>query len=223
MKFISRSLAVAIGTILFQPSPSVADELLLKLLNETDFFSREDEANDELREAVAVQGINALNGSNRVMFLDAENLAEEGFVSTLRGISQSLELRGFEISDAEEIETSDGGREVKVNGKRYRLYDHDDITREDDLLWTRPGLAFWQVVSENIAPGESERFYLLGSANDLSGIFLPERVYRYWVDSPEVAPKDRPYVPNEKGRSPYLPDGDSWGWTAHEKLVGQSN
>lgn len=223
MMLVSRALVLAAGAMMHFPHAAAADERLLGLLQQTNFFSREDEANDGLRDAVAVDGINALYGSNRVIFLDAENLAEEGFVSSLKEAAEIFSERGFQISSAEEFETSDGGRDVEVNGKRYRLYDHEDLVRGDDLIWTRPGLAFWQVVSDNIAPNETERFYLLGSANDLSGIFLPEQVYRYWVESAEVAPKDRPYVPNAKGRSPFLPDESSWGWTAHEKLLSRAN
>lgn len=223
MMLMSRALALAAGALMYRPQGAVADERLLRLLQETNFFSREDKSNDELRDAVAVDGISALYGSKRFFFLDAENLAEEGFVSSLREAGDILSERGFQISSAKEIETLDGGRDVEVNGKRYRLYDHEDLVRGDDLIWTRPSLAFWQVVSDNIAPNETERFYLLGSANDLSGIFLPEQVYRFWVESAEVAPRDRPYVPNSKGRSPFLPDESSWGWTAHEKLLGRAN
>jgi hypothetical protein len=214
---------VTFGAVAAAAPPATADEVLLKLLDDTGFFGFEDKHNPDLRTRVAQEGIDALYSSNRIIVLDAEELAEGGFQRRLVEASASLEARGFKLDHFEEIETEDGGQDVVVNGRRYRLYDGADLAGNDDLLWTKPSLAFWQAVNDNIAPGSPEKFYLLNEANDLAGLFLDERVYRYWTESPSLRPGDKPYAPNAVGRSPFLASEPSWGWKAHEELLRRTD
>ena len=218
-----RAFFTSVLPSLFAVSPALADDVLLRLVDQTQLFTLEDRDNKNMRDRLVAEGIGALNYSNRIFFIDAEDLAEGFFRDRLTAASPYLEPRGFNLSSYEEIEAHDGGVSVIVNGKHYELFSGADLKSDDDLIWTKPSLAFWRVVNDNLAPTSKEKFYLLNSANDLAGIFLDERLFAYWVNSPEVKPSDKPYVPNSVGRSPYMPDEPSWGWRAHETSLKRAN
>lgn len=120
-----------------------------------------------------------LNYDNMV-FLDAEDLAEQGILSAYQKLLPRLKLYKLHMSShpievSEEIDNDLARYIVHANEKRYVIQDGEDGGTSQDY-WVRATVAFFEIVNANLK-GSQVKFYALYGGNDLGGMFLSEEQY----------------------------------------------
>ena len=79
--------------------------------------------------------------TGRLFLADAEDLTEGGVGDFLRGIELFLKGQGISLNQVED-DVSEQGYAVMVNGRRYKIYDGDEVQRRQKqlgLLWGLSG------------------------------------------------------------------------------------
>ena len=146
---------------------------LLLALDESNFWIEEDyDTKDSLRDEIERDGVVALFGSKRMVFLDSEQLAEDGILDVLLEIGPHLRQRGITIDDMRALESDGLTYVVEVNGKSYTVYTPDEV--EDS--WMLALETFVRIINDLRPQKMTDWFYAIGGGNDGSGMFLPEEI-----------------------------------------------
>lgn len=132
----------------------------------------------------------------QMLFLDAENLAEEGMAEAYSQVIDKLSTYGITLKPIVELCDHDAGTySVSSQGREYCIYkDMNDIDS-----WNNATVAFFAIVNEQLAD-EAIKLYALNSANDLGGIVLTQVEFQSACQTLE-SKRDWPYLPKH---------GDDW-------------
>lgn len=130
---------------------------------------------------------------DKMVFLDAETLAEAGIKNAYQSIVKVLGQYVQEPADVQEIVDNDARRYIVSCGDtEYVIYSRT-LPDEEGQSWGRATHTFFKIINDQLARSEY-RFYAINGGNDLGGMFLTQ-------DECEAARKSLP----RKEDWPYLP------------------
>lgn len=111
---------------------------------------------------------------DQVIHLDAEDLAEQGILSSYRDLLPTLKrYASSPLEVTEDIDHDAARYSVSAGGCRYEIWEDGAQTSDG---WTRATIAFFQIVNANLSESPY-KFYALYGGNDLSGIFLTDEEF----------------------------------------------
>lgn len=131
--------------------------------------------------------------NNKIVHVDAEELAEFQFSFFLPRLNKMLNRRNFYL----ELKTEDNHEnsyEVFLNGEKIQLYTEEELQKHD--FWDIASRTFFKKLNELLKRENiDESFFLLYGGNDVHALLLTEKQFniiadRYKNDSVEV-----PYRP----------------------------
>ncbi|HXB41914.1 MAG TPA: hypothetical protein VNZ49_15335 [Bacteroidia bacterium] len=131
--------------------------------------------------------------SNKILHVDAEELAEFQFRTFLPELNVVLSKRNFtlDVKTADNYETSN---EVLLNGDKIQLYTKDELEKGD--FWDKASRAFFKKLNDLLKKQSiNESFFLLYSGNDLHALLLTDKQFSIIVDRYKNEPKEIPYRP----------------------------
>ena len=138
--------------------------------------------------------LRALLASDKLIGLDAEDLAEQGIGAAYSNLLPRLKQYVAEPAPLEEIVDSErGSYAIRCNGQEYQIYSGDDAHNGHES-WARATYYLFKLVNDQLA-GTDVRFYALYGGNDLAGVFL----------TPGQAKSEAAALPR-KTDSPYIPE-----------------
>ncbi|HHJ39252.1 MAG: hypothetical protein AXA67_11995 [Methylothermaceae bacteria B42] len=138
---------------------------------------------------------------DEMLFLDAEDLAEQGIARAYEEIKAEFQKRGIDLSPIEEIiDNENGTYHVNYGGKTYCIY--ADIDDKDS--WANATVALFDIVNSQLQESDI-RLYAINGGNDLVGVILTENEYAKARDQLENK-TDWPYLPKQ---------GDEWVGQPH--------
>ena len=109
---------------------------------------------------------------SKMLFLDAEDLAEAGIKRAYQSIAENL--RQY-VEPAEVREVIDDGTPsyvVECGGSEYLIYS-PDLPDEEGQGWGRATHAFFKIVNDQLTKSDF-RLYAINGGNDLGGMFLTQ-------------------------------------------------
>jgi hypothetical protein len=119
----------------------------------------------------------------------------------LRPIEPFLKGPGIALNQVED-DISERGDSVMVDGRRYKIYDADEVQRREKqlgLLWGLSGARAFAIGNGLLEGGGSEeRLYAVKGGNDLDGFFLTPALREVICGDPGVRPGGRPCLPTEE-------------------------
>ncbi len=108
---------------------------------------------------------------DKLVMLDAENLAEQGILAAYLELLPTLKLYADSpIEVIEDINNDEASYSVSAGGQRFQIWDAG-VKNTDG--WERATVAFFAIVNANLQ-ASSHKFYALYGGNDLGGMFLTE-------------------------------------------------
>ncbi|PCJ15458.1 MAG: hypothetical protein COB04_13150 [Gammaproteobacteria bacterium] len=133
---------------------------------------------------------------DKLLYLDAESLAEQGILSAYNELKSKLSEYVGEPANIEEVLDNDlPSYKVKFLGQEYEVYG-PNIEDSEGQSWGRATYAFFQLINAQLK-GSSSKFYALYGGNELGGMFLTKEQYCYAIKSlPRKA--DWPYIPKHE-------------------------
>lgn len=169
---------------------------LLAKLDDARFFDEEDLENAAtLRDAVAWDGVMALYGSNRVIILDPEDIAEGGVGEALLRLGESATRRGFKLRNYSQS-FDEHGYSVNLNGVRYEVHANGQNGSGIDG-WGLAVEAVCRMVNDHLWSGTEERLHFFGGGNDGFFLFLTPEIAREFR-KPGIRRGDWPFIPDRK-------------------------
>jgi hypothetical protein len=133
---------------------------------------------------------------DKMVFLDAESLAEQGIMEAYDELKIELSRYVDESYQVEEIIDHDAASyAVSFQNNLYEIYG-PTLIEDEGQSWGRATHAFFEIVNLQLENGDV-RFYAINGGNDLGGIFLTVEQYRVAIGS--LSRKtDWPYMPKLK-------------------------
>jgi hypothetical protein len=131
--------------------------------------------------------------NNKILHVDAEELAEFQFGFFLPRLKFILSKRNFEldVKTADNYETSN---EVFLNGEKIQLYTKDELENSD--FWDKASRTFFKKVNDLLKKEKlNESFFLLYNGNDLHVLLLTDKQFAIIADKNRNEPKEIPYRP----------------------------
>lgn len=128
---------------------------------------------------------------DKVLFLDAEYLAEAGIARRYRSLLPELRRFISEPAEIEEVIDNDAPSYlVRCLGIEYLIY---SPPVNELLAWGRATFTFFKISNDQLV-GTDYRFYAIDGGHDLGGIFLTEHE---WRAAQRSLPRklDWPYLP----------------------------
>lgn len=134
---------------------------------------------------------------DKLILLDAENLAESGIGEAYSQLLPELEKYVSQPAHIEEVVDPDMPRyAIRVNGTEYVIYS-GDIQGSEDASWGAATYVFFKVINDQLV-NTNFRFYAIDGGNELGGLFLtPEHAEASRATLPR--PSDWPYLPEAVG------------------------
>ena len=134
---------------------------------------------------------------DKLILLDAEDLAEQGIVAAYEKLLPELRKYADRLSRIEEaINTDLPSYAVHFNGKVYVIYSAG-LEGTGAESWGRATHALFAIVNEQLKE-TNVRFYAINGGNDLGGIFLaPEQAHA--AQAGLARKSDWPYFPDLNG------------------------
>lgn len=134
---------------------------------------------------------------DRLIQLDAENLAETGIGEAYLKLLPELQKYVSQPTRVEELIDSDLPRyAIRVDGTEYVIYSPDSVD-DEGASWGAATYVFFKVVNDQLANADV-RFFAINAGNDLGGLFLtPEQAEASRVTLRR--PSDWPYLPEADG------------------------
>jgi hypothetical protein len=130
---------------------------------------------------------------DKMLFLDAENLAEAGIMEAYQSTVQVLGQYVSEPAQVQEVVDNDApSYVVKCGSLEYVIYS-PGLPEEEGQSWGRATHALFKIINDQLTQSEY-RFYAINGGNDLGGMFLTQ-------SQCEAARKSLP----RKEDWPYLP------------------
>jgi len=110
---------------------------------------------------------------DRMIHLDAENLAEAGIWKAYESLLFELRKYVPRPAEIEEVIDSKVGRYAIKNGAREFVIYGPELPDEGGESWGRATVAFFTIINDQLANSEY-RFYAINGGNDLGGMFLTQ-------------------------------------------------
>jgi hypothetical protein len=129
----------------------------------------------------------------KMLFLDAETLAEAGIKEAYQSLVRVLSQYVSEPAQVEEVVDNDAPSYVVKSGDLEYVIYSPALPDEEGQSWGRATYAFFKIVNDQLTKSEY-RLYAINGGNDLGGMFLTQTEC-------EVARKSLPH----KQDWPYLP------------------
>jgi hypothetical protein len=130
---------------------------------------------------------------DQLIYLDAENLAEQGILEAYNELKPKLSTLFSSLSEIEEhIESDTGAYSVKSMGKKYDIYG-PKLNEGEGQSWGRATVSFFEIINLQLK-GSGVKFYAINGGNDLGGMFLTDGEYKAAIESIETK-TDWPYIP----------------------------
>jgi hypothetical protein len=130
----------------------------------------------------------------RMIPLDAENLAEGGIQSAYEALSESLRAYVPKPTVVEEFLDNDlFSYSVSAGGVTYQIYLPGTPMEQS---WGNATFALFDIINRQLHTSEY-RFYALNGGNDLGGVFLTAEQYNAAVSSLKRK-TDWPYIPTQE-------------------------
>ena len=130
----------------------------------------------------------------RMILLDAEDLAEGGVKAAYDGLMDSLREYVRTPNAIEESLNSDlPAYAVSAGGVRYEIYSRDTPNARS---WGNAMYALFDIINRQL-DHSVRRFYAINAGNDLGGLFLTSDQYDAAVRSLERK-ADWPYIPTQE-------------------------
>lgn len=130
---------------------------------------------------------------NKMSFLDAENLAEQGIKEAYEELIPKLAKYVSRPAIVEEIANKDlPNYKVSSRGHIYEIYS-PELKEDNGQSWGRATNVFFQIVNSQLKE-KRVKFYALYNGNDLGGIFLTQEQY-YLAIKTLSRKTDWPYLP----------------------------
>ena len=133
---------------------------------------------------------------NKMLFLDAEALAEAGINEAYKSVVQVLGQYVPEPAQIQEVVDNDAPSHVVNCGDLEYVIYSPALPNEDGQSWGRAAHAFFKIVNDQLTKSPY-RLYAINGGNDLGGMFLTQ-------SECEAARKSLP----QKKDWPYLPTLD---------------
>jgi hypothetical protein len=131
----------------------------------------------------------------KMILLDAEDLAEQGFAEAYNNLLPELTKYVGQPAVLEEVLDPDlPSYKVRCNGEEYQIYPGNEPRTEEESSWGRATYFFFLIVNKQLS-ATSVRFYAVNGGNDLGGLFLTS----------EEAQSAQAALPR-KSDWPYLPE-----------------
>lgn len=129
---------------------------------------------------------------NRLIPLDAEDLAEGGLLEAVREHVAEFHAYLPDLKPFEEIFGPDqASYTVRFEGREYVIYDEKT---PEGASWHRAAWAFFDIINRQLEEiGSAYTFYAISGGNDLSGVFLNQFEYDFLMKKSKE--NDRPYKP----------------------------
>lgn len=143
--------------------------------------------------ATQSQGPNFELDYDSMVYLDAENLAEQGIMASYNTIKPKLEGYVDYPSGVKELIDNDAPTyEVICEQSSYRIYG-PTLAEGEGQSWGRATVAFFAIVNSQLTNIDI-RLYAINGGNDLGGLFLTKAQYSAAIESlPNKT--DWPYLP----------------------------
>lgn len=163
-------------------------------LIEAGFLSHADTLQIDSLSTDIVLDFNIYNeGINRLVFVDAEELAEFNFDFFLPELNHVLSSRNMEVQ-VTMAENYDASLAISLNGQEVQLYTHDEL--KTNSFWDAAARNFFTKVNLLLKSKETEeRFYLLYGGNDLHVFLLTEQQCQIIAERYEFKQAEIPYLP----------------------------
>ena len=130
-----------------------------------------------------------------VIFLDAEDLAEEGIAEAYQALLPKLRNFVDDPVEIEEVIDPDlPSYSIRALGEEYRIFAPDLESREGQD-WGRATYAFFMIVNRQLIDSDYQ-FFAIDGGNDLGGMFLTRDEYSAAIESLENK-SDWPYIPTK--------------------------
>jgi hypothetical protein len=130
---------------------------------------------------------------DKLIFLDAEALAEGGIREAYTSILPNLKQYVAEPSEVREVaDPSAPTYLVNCGGLDYPIYS-PELPNDEGQSWGRAAHALFKIINDQLAVSEY-RLFAINSGNDLGGIFLTQSE----IESARRSlprPEDWPYLP----------------------------
>lgn len=129
----------------------------------------------------------------KIILLDAENLAEQGIAEAYQQLLPELMKYIAHPADLSELLDGDGlGYKIQCDGQEYLIYSAEEPATESES-WGRATYFFFLIVNKQLV-GTDVQLYAINSGNDLGALFLaPEEAKA--VQSVLPRKTDWPYIP----------------------------
>jgi hypothetical protein len=110
---------------------------------------------------------------NKMLLLDAEDLAEAGIKEAYQSILEVLGQYVLEPAEVQEMVDNDApSYVVKCGGLEYVIYS-PALPEDEGQSWGRAAHAFFKIINDQLTKSEY-RLYAVGGGNDLGGMFLTQ-------------------------------------------------
>jgi len=110
---------------------------------------------------------------DKMLFLDAETLAEAGIKETYQSMAPVLGQYVAEPAQVQEVVDNDApSYVVKCGDLEYVIYS-PTLPEEEGQSWGRATHAFFKITNDQLAQSEY-RLYAINGGNDLGGMFLTQ-------------------------------------------------
>jgi hypothetical protein len=128
---------------------------------------------------------------DRMIALDAEDLAETGIAEAYERVGIEAKRLGVALAPIKEQDDPDEpSYSVQFGAKTYKVYDkHTDVVTS----WENATWIFFEIVNAQMTNGPY-RFYALMGGNDLHGIFMTDAEMAK-VRGSSLKMRDWPYLP----------------------------
>lgn len=132
-------------------------------------------------------------GNNRILHVDAEELAEFQFSFFLPRLNLILKKRNFRL-DVKTTDNYQTSHEVFLNEEKIQLYTKDELENGD--FWDKAPRTFFKKLNDLLKRGNlNESFFLLYNGNDLHALLLTDKQFAIIADKYENEPNEIPYRP----------------------------
>jgi hypothetical protein len=131
--------------------------------------------------------------NNKILHIDAEELAEFQFSFFLPRLNLILNKRNFNL-DVKTADNYENSNEVFLNEEKIQLYTKDELENSD--FWDKASRAFFKKLNDLLRRENlNESFFLLYSGNDLHSILLNDKQFDIIAEKYKNEPNEIPYRP----------------------------
>ena len=161
------------------------------LLFDQGFFDNSEDwpRREELRAQIASDG--NWTRSERLMHLDAEELAEGGIFDALMRNGPKFVSRGASVVQFRQS-CNDAGYEIEINHRNFKIYDGSEM--QD--CWGLASASFFEIANFLLEGNRcGDRAYALYGGNDLHGVLMSSQMFETIVQNTTDA-RELPYEPS---------------------------